>query len=90
MLEAIKNLVDDLTATEKSRLAIEQTRNSSETMGVKTRFSDYGLAEEVIEEIIASLKAHGMVKLGEKGIVTPRSPSIETHFIMCVNKKAYR
>jgi len=39
-------------------------------MGVKTRFSDYGLGQDVIEKIIASLEAHGMVKLGEKGTVT--------------------
>jgi NADP-dependent alcohol dehydrogenase len=40
-------------------------------MGVKTRFSDYGFGREVIEKIIASLKAHGMVKLGQKGTVIP-------------------
>jgi len=41
-------------------------------MGVKTRFSDYGLGDEVIEKIIASLEIHGMVKLGEKGTVSPQ------------------
>jgi len=70
--ERIWNLAIDLPPAEKSRLAIEKTRNFFETMGVKTRFSDYGLGQEVIEKIIASLEAHGMVKLGEKGTVTPK------------------
>ena len=41
------------------------------TMGIKTRFSDYGLGQEVIEKIITGLKAHKMTKLGECGKVTP-------------------
>ncbi|WP_378953350.1 iron-containing alcohol dehydrogenase [Pelosinus sp. sgz500959] len=70
--ERIWNLASDLPAREKSALAIEKTREFFEAMGVKTRFSDYGLGEEVIEKIITSLEAHGMVKLGEKGTVTPQ------------------
>lgn len=68
--ERIWDVAADLPPTEKTRLAIEKTRNFFEAMGVKTRLSDYGLGEEVIEKIIAGLKAHGMVKLGEKGTVT--------------------
>lgn len=68
--ERIWNVAADLPPTEKTRLTIEKTRNFFEAMGVKTRLSDYGLGEEVIEKIIAGLKAHGMVKLGEKGTVT--------------------
>ena len=70
--ERIWNLAADLPAADKSRLAIEKTRNFFESMGVKTRFSDYGLGDEVIEKIIASLEIHGMVKLGEKGTVSPQ------------------
>jgi len=69
--ERIWNLAPDLPPAEKSRLAIEKTRKFFEAMGVNTRFSDYGLGQEVIEKIIASLESHGMVKLGEKGTVTP-------------------
>lgn len=69
--ERIWNIADDLPTTEKITLAIEKTRTFFETMGIKTRLSDYGLEENVIEKIIASLEAHGMVKLGEQGIVTP-------------------
>jgi NADP-dependent alcohol dehydrogenase len=68
--ERIWNVAVDLPPTEKSALAVEKTRNFFEAMGVKTHLSDYGLGEEVIEKIIAGLKVHGMVKLGEKGIVT--------------------
>jgi len=70
--ERIWNLAADLPAADKSRLAIGKTRNFFESMGVKTRFSDYGLGDEVIEKIIASLEIHGMVKLGEKGTVSPQ------------------
>jgi len=69
--ERIWNLASDMPPAEKSRLAIKKTRDFFENMGVKTRFSDYGLGQEVIEKIIASLKTHGMVKLGEQGTVTP-------------------
>jgi len=69
--ERIWNIGVELPLEEKRKLAIEKTRNFFEAMGVKTRFSDYGLGQEVVEKIIASLKAHGMVKLGEKGTVTP-------------------
>ena len=69
--ERIWNLDRELPIEEKSRLAIEKTRNFFEAMGVKTRFSDYGLGEDVIEKIIASLETLGMVKLGENGTVTP-------------------
>jgi NADP-dependent alcohol dehydrogenase len=40
-------------------------------MGLKTRFSEHNLGEEVIERITSSLEKHGMKKLGEKGSVTP-------------------
>ena len=69
--ERIWNIDGDVPADEKSRLAIEKTREFFESMGVKTRFSDYGLDRDVIEKIIARLEAHGMIKLGEKGTVTP-------------------
>ena len=68
--ERIWNIDVNLSSAEKIELAIEKTRNFFETMGVKTRLSDYSLGEETIEKVIAGLKAHGMVKLGEKGTVT--------------------
>lgn len=69
--ERVWNIASDLPNAEKMTLAIEKTRDFFETMGVKTRLSDYGLEQDVIEKIIASLETHGMVKLGEQGAVTP-------------------
>jgi NADP-dependent alcohol dehydrogenase len=69
--ERIWHLSADLAPTEKSALAIEKTREFFEAMGVKTRLADYGLGQDAIEKIIASLESHGMVKLGERGTVTP-------------------
>jgi NADP-dependent alcohol dehydrogenase len=40
-------------------------------MQLKTRLCDYGITAETIPLIVEQLKAHGMVKLGEKYNVTP-------------------
>ncbi len=50
---------------------IEKTRQFFEQMGVKTRLSDYGLDRSVIPAVIAKLKEHGHVQLGEKADITP-------------------
>jgi NADP-dependent alcohol dehydrogenase len=69
--ERIWDINANLPPAERSELAIQKTRDFFETMGVKTSFADYGLGAEVVEKIIASLESHGMVKLGERGTVTP-------------------
>lgn len=69
--ERIWGLPKDMSVEAKNKAAIEKTRAFFEAMGVKTRFAEYGLGENVVEEIIASLKEHNMVKLGEHGTVTP-------------------
>lgn len=69
--ERVWQISAELPAAEKISLAIAKTRAFFESLGVKTRLSGYGLKSEVIEKIIASLESHGMVKLGEKGLVTP-------------------
>ncbi len=50
---------------------IEKTRQFFEQMGVKTRLSDYGLDRSVIPAVVAKLKEHGHVQLGEKADITP-------------------
>jgi len=45
--------------------SIELTRIFFESLNVKTRLSDYGIAKESIPEMISQLKRHGMVALGE-------------------------
>ncbi len=47
--------------------AIENTRKFFETMGVKTRLSDYGLNESIIPAVIKKLEQHGHTQLGERG-----------------------
>ena len=56
---------------EKAEAAIERTRDFFESVGVKTRLSDYDLGAEHIDAIIDSLTQHGMTKLGEHGDITP-------------------
>ncbi len=51
--------------------AIEKTEQFFVQMGVPVRLSDVDLNESHIEGLIANLKQHGMVKLGEKRDITP-------------------
>ncbi len=51
----------------KIEAAIERTRAFFESLGVKTRLSDYGIEREQIDAVIAALEAHGMVALSETG-----------------------
>ncbi len=69
--ERIWHITGDIPIDDKIMLIIERTRNFFAIMGNKTHFSDYGLGREVIDKIITSLESHQMVKLGEKGLVTP-------------------
>lgn len=71
--ERIWNLPKEMPAAEKVAAAIERTRSFFEAMKVKTRLSDYGLGQAVIEPIVANLVAHGMGRLGETGKVTPEA-----------------
>ena len=57
--------------SEKADAAILKTREFFESLGVKTHLSDYGVGAERITEVIAQLKAHGMVALGETKSLTP-------------------
>lgn len=51
--------------------AIEKTREFFESMQIATRLCDYDVNADIIPFIVGQLKAHGMVKLGEKKDVTP-------------------
>lgn len=59
------------TDEEKADAAIGRTRAFFESLGVKTRLSEYGVGAERIPEVVAQLKAHGMVALSETGDLTP-------------------
>jgi NADP-dependent alcohol dehydrogenase len=50
---------------EKVHLAIQKTREFFESLGVKTRLSQYGVGVDQIPVIVEQLKAHGMTALSE-------------------------
>ena len=50
--------------------AIDQTRKFFERMQIKTRLSDYGIGADSIPDLQEKLKAHGMVRLGERQEIT--------------------
>lgn len=56
---------------ERINAAIDQTQKFFESMGAKTRLSDYQLSVEAIEPLITQLEKHGMTQLGEHSDVTP-------------------
>lgn len=51
--------------------AISKTEEFFQSVGLKTRLSDYGLTEKSIDQVIAKLTAHGMTALSEHGDITP-------------------
>lgn len=55
---------------ERIDLAIAKTVAFFESLDIRTRLSQYGVAFEQIGDIVAQLEAHGMTKLGETGAVT--------------------
>jgi NADP-dependent alcohol dehydrogenase len=61
------------TGSEISRMdeAIERTRAFFESMGVPTRFGDYGIGNVDINRILDLLVEHGMTGMGENQDVTP-------------------
>lgn len=56
---------------EKIDLAIKKTREFFESLGIKTRLSEYGVTADKIPAIVEKLKEHGMTALSETGEVTP-------------------
>ena len=58
------------TDEERIDLAISKTREFFESLGIKTRLSDYGVDESSIDDLVKALEDHKMVAIGEDGIVT--------------------
>ncbi len=56
---------------EKIDLAIQKTREFFESLGVKTRLSQYGVVVDKIPVIVEQLKAHGMTTFSETQDLTP-------------------
>ena len=57
--------IDKGSDDDKINTAISKTRAYFESLGVKTRLSDYGIKREELEQVIDGLKAKGMTKLSE-------------------------
>jgi NADP-dependent alcohol dehydrogenase len=55
---------------EKIDLAIWKTSRFFESLGIKTRLSEYGVKAEQIVDVVAQLEAHGMTALSETGKIT--------------------
>ena len=55
---------------EKIDLAIKKTRDFFESLGVKTRLSQYGVGADKITVIVEQLNAHGLTALSETGDIT--------------------
>jgi len=55
---------------EKIDLAITKTRKFFESLGIKTRLSEYGVKAGQIADIVDQLKVHGMTALSESGKIT--------------------
>lgn len=55
---------------EKIDLAIEKTRAFFESLGIKTRLSEYGVTADKIPAVVEQLKAHGLTALSESGSIT--------------------
>lgn len=62
--------INEGSENERIDRVIEATRNLYESMGIKTRLSDYGIGDDVINTIVERFRTRGM-NLGENGIVTP-------------------
>ncbi|MBK5915616.1 iron-containing alcohol dehydrogenase [Rhodocyclus purpureus] len=58
--------IDSGSDDERIDAAIARTRAFFESVGVKTRFGDYGIGADAVPRLIAQLEAHGMTALGER------------------------
>ncbi len=56
---------------EKIDLAIAKTRKFFESLGIKTRLSQYGVTADKIPAVIEQLTAHGWTTLSETQDLTP-------------------
>lgn len=68
--ERIWNIYEG-TEAERIDKAIESTRNFFESLGVRTRISDYGIDDSAISIIHKQLIDHGMTALSETRDITP-------------------
>ena len=72
LLQYGERVLNITTGSEENRIdqIIETTRQFFESLGIKTRLSDYGIGAEQIDSILAALESHHMTSLGERGEIT--------------------
>ncbi len=51
------------------KVRIDKTRNFFESLGIKTRFSEYDIPGEKADELVKALEKHGHTSIGENGEV---------------------
>jgi NADP-dependent alcohol dehydrogenase len=59
------------TEDERVQVAIDKTVSFFESLGIKTRLSDYGVAPETIEKIVTRFEERNWIDLGDRGLTTP-------------------
>ena len=72
LLQYGERVLNITTGSEENRIdqIIETTRQFFESLGIKTRLSDYGISADQIDSILAALESHHMTALGERGEIT--------------------
>ena len=72
LLQYGERVLNITTGSEEDRIdqIIETTRQFFESLGIKTRLSDYGIGADQIDSILAALEFHHMTALGERGEIT--------------------
>jgi NADP-dependent alcohol dehydrogenase len=63
--------IENCEEDEKIDLAIQKTREFFESLGIKTRLSEYGVTADKIPLVVQQLKDHGMTALSETQDITP-------------------
>ena len=72
LLQYGERVLNITTGSEENRIdqIIETTRQFFESLGIKTRLSDYEIGADQIDSILAALESHHMTALGERGEIT--------------------
>ncbi len=68
--ERVWKIVDG-TEEERINQVIKKTSDFFESLGIKTKLSDYGLNKTDIAQVIESLQKHGLIALSENGSISP-------------------
>ena len=56
---------------ERITKAIDKTVEFFESLGIKTRLSDYGVKHGTIDKIVRRLENRGMISFGDRQLITP-------------------